>query len=80
MRLLQQSNREAAEEIERLTRKLDNNSNVEVATFKVHADQLQKAFGSCAESIVTMETEDTEQAEKMRCALKQIMTQMIERI
>ena len=80
MRLLQQSNREAAEEIERLTRKLDNNSNVEVATFKVHADQLQKAFGSCVESIVTMETEDTEQAEKMRCALKQIMTQMIERI
>lgn len=80
LRLLQESNREAAEEIERLTRKLDNNSNVEVATFKVHADQLQKAFGSCAESIVTMETEDTEQAEKMRCALKQIMTQMIERI
>ena len=80
MRLLQQSNREAAEEIERLTRKLDNTSNVEVATFKGHADQLQKAFGSCAESIVTMETEDTEQAEKMRCALKQIMTQMIERI
>lgn len=80
MRLLQQSNREAAEEIERLTRKLANNSNTEVATFKAYADQLQKAFDSCTESIASMENENTEQAEKMRCALKQIMTQMIERI
>ena len=80
LRLLQESNQQAAEEIDRLTRKLANNSNTEVATFKAYADQLQKAFGSCAEYIVTMETEDTEQAEKMRCALKQIMTQMIERI
>lgn len=80
LRLLQESNQQAAEEIDRLTRKLANNSNTEVATFKAYADQLQKAFGSCAESIASMENEDTEQAEKMRCALKQIMTQMIERI
>lgn len=80
LRLLQESNQQAAEEIDRLTRKLANNSNTEVATFKAYADQLQKAFGSCTESIASMENENTEQAEKMRCALKQIMTQMIERI
>lgn len=80
LRFLQESNREAAEEIDRLTRKLANNSNTEVATFKAYADQLQKAFGSCTESIASMENEDAAQAEKMRCALKQIMTQMIERI
>lgn len=80
LRLLQESNQQAAEEIDRLTRKLANNSNTEVATFKAYADQLQKAFGSCTDSIASMESEDTEQAEKMRCALKQIMTQMIERV
>lgn len=80
LRLLQESNQQAAEEIDRLTRKLANNSNTEVATFKAYADQLQKAFGSCMESVASMESENTEQAEKMRYALKQIMTQMIERI
>lgn len=80
LRLLQESNQQAAAEIDRLSRKLANNSNTEVATFKAYADQLQKAFGSCTESIASMENENTEQSEKMRCALKQIMTQMIERI
>ncbi len=80
LRLLQESNQQAAEEIDRLQRKLASNSNTEVAAFKAYADQLQKAFGSCTESIANMEGEDSEQAEKMRCALKQIMTQMIERI
>lgn len=80
LRLLQESNQQAAEEIDRLTRKLANNSNATVATFKVYADQLQKDFGCCIESIASMENEDMAQAEKMRNALNAVMEKLMEEI
>ena len=46
-KLLIESNQQAAEEINRLQRLLENNSQPEIAEFKVHSDQIQKSFISC---------------------------------
>lgn len=77
---LQESNQEAAAEIDRLTRKLANSANAEMSTFKAYADQLQKAFGSCIASIGKVETEDAQQAAKMRDALRRVLEQLVEAI
>lgn len=77
---LQESNQEAAAEIDRLTRKLANSFNSEMASFKAYADQLQKAFGACVTSIGKVETEDQQQAAKMRDALRSIMESLVESI
>lgn len=77
---LQESNQEAAAEIDRLTRKLANSANAEMSTFKAYADQLQKAFGSCIASIGKVETEDAPQAAKMRDALRRVLEQLVETI
>lgn len=77
---LRESNQEAAAEIDRLTRKLVNSSNTEMATFKAYADQMQKAFGACITSIGKVETEDQVQAAKMRDALRRVLEQLVETI
>lgn len=75
-KLLIDSNRQAAEEIDRLQRLLENNSQPEIAEFKVHSDQLQKSFLSCRDCIGKIT--DIEKAAKMRMALKTIMQQLID--
>ena len=75
-KLLIDSNRQAAEEIDRLQRLLENNSQPEIAEFKVHSDQLQKSFISCRDCIGKIT--DIEKAAKMRMALKTIMQQLID--
>lgn len=75
-KLLIESNQQAAEEIDRLQRLLENNSQPEIAEFKVHSDQLQKSFISCRDCIDKIA--DTEKAAKMRMALKTIMQQLID--
>lgn len=77
---LRENNQEAAAEIDRLTRKLANSSNSEMASFKAYADQLQKAFGACVTSIGKVETEDQQQAAKMRDALRRVMENLAETI
>lgn len=77
---LQESNQEAAAEIDRLTRKLANSSNGEMASFKAYADQLQKAFGACVASIGKVEAQDQQQAAKMRDALRRVMENLVETI
>lgn len=79
-KLLQESNQEAAAEIDRLTRKLANSANADMATFKAYADQLQKAFGSCMTAISKVETQDEPQAAKMRDALRSVMENLVESI
>lgn len=74
-KLLIESNQQAAEEIDRLQRLLENNSQPEIAEFKVHSDQLQKSFLSCRDCIGKIT--DIEKAAKMRMALKTIMQQLI---
>lgn len=74
-RLLIESNRQAAEEIDRL-QKLQENSQ-EVAEFKVHSDQLQASFLkclSCAQKV------DGQLAENMKAALRTVMEQLVNRI
>lgn len=74
-RLLIESNRQAAEEINRL-QKLQENSQ-DVAEFKVHSDQLQASFLkclSCAQKV------DGQLAENMKTALRTVMEQMTARI
>ena len=75
-KLLIESNQQAAEEIDRLQRLLENNSQPEIAEFKVHSDQLQKSFISCRDCIDKIA--DTEKAAKMRMAIKTIMQQLID--
>ena len=75
-KLLISSNQQAAEEIDRLQRLLENNSQPEIAEFKVHSDQLQKSFISCRDCIGKIT--DIEKADKMRMALKTIMQQLID--
>lgn len=75
-KLLIESNQQAAEEIDRLQRLLENNSQPEIAEFKVHSDQLQKSFISCRDCIGKIT--DIEKASKMRMALKTIMQQLID--
>ena len=75
-KLLIESNQQAAEEIDRLQRLLENNSQPEIAEFKVHSDQLQKSFISCRDCIGKIT--DIEKAAKMRMALKTIMQQLID--
>ena len=75
-KLLIESNQQAAEEIDRLQRLLENNSQLEIAEFKVHSDQLQRSFISCRGCIGQIT--DTEKANKMCMALKTIMRQLID--
>lgn len=75
-KLLIASNQQAAEEIDRLQRLLENNSQPEIAEFKVHSDQLQKSFISCRDCIGKIT--DIEKAAKMRMAIKTIMQQLID--
>lgn len=79
-KLLIDSNRQAAEEIDRLQKRLENNAQPEIAGFKIHADQLQQSFNACLESANRIESSDAEQAQKMRTALKTIMQKLQESI
>lgn len=74
-RLLIESNRQAAEEINRL-QKLQENSQ-EVAEFKVHSDQLQASFLKC---LSCTQKVDGQLAENMKSALRTVMEQLANRI
>ena len=75
-KLLIDSNQQAAEEIDRLQRLLENNSQPEIAEFKVHSDQLQRSFISCRDCIDNIT--DIEKAAKRRMVLKTRMQQLID--
>lgn len=77
-KLLIKSNQQAEEEICRLQRVITNNSQPEIAEFKVYSDQLQKSFIACHDCICKIT--DTEKSAKMRIALKTIMQQLIDRL
>jgi len=66
--------------IAKLQQSLQNNSQADIAIFKVKSNQLQQDFNSCLDSIDKMAADDPAQAEKMKTALKTVMTQLAERI
>lgn len=75
-KLLIASNQQAAEEIDRLQRLLENNSQSEIAELSAHSVLLQKSFSSCRDCINKIT--DAETSDKMRMALKTIMQQLID--
>lgn len=66
--------------INKLQTALANSENKALAIFKVKSDLLQESFNSCLASIEDVAAEDNEKGEKMKAALKQIMSNQIERL
>lgn len=78
--LLRSSNRQAAEEIERLQRQVKNSQNTVLVEFKLKSRQLQVDFNECIASITDVKKADPQQAEKMKNALKIVMTKLMEEL
>lgn len=66
--------------ISKLQTALANSENKALAIFKVKSDLLQESFNSCLASIEDVAAEDKEKGEKMKAALKQIMSNQIDRL
>lgn len=66
--------------INKLQTALANSENKALAIFKVKSDLLQESFNSCLASIEDVAAEDQDKGEKMKAALKQIMSNQIERL
>ena len=66
--------------INKLQTALANSENKALATFKVKSDLLQESFNSCLASIEDVAAEDQEKGDKMKAALRQIMSNQIERL
>lgn len=64
--------------INKLQTALANSENKALAIFKVKSDLLQESFNSCLASIEDAAAEDKEKGEKMKAALRQIMSNQIE--
>lgn len=66
--------------INKLQTALANSENKALAIFKVKSDLLQESFNSCLASIEDVAAEDQEKGDKMKAALKLIMSNQIERL
>jgi len=66
--------------INKLQTALANSENKALAIFKVKSDLLQESFNSCLASIEDVAAEDQEKGNKMKAALRQIMSNQIERL
>lgn len=66
--------------INKLQTALANSENKALAIFKVKSDLLQESFNSCLVSIEDVAAEDQEKGDKMKAALRQIMSNQIERL
>lgn len=66
--------------INKLQTALSNSENKALAIFKVKSDLLQESFNSCLASIEDVAAEDKDKGEKMKAALRQIMSNQIERL
>lgn len=72
--------KESQSVINKLQTALVNSENKALAIFKVKSDLLQESFNSCLASIEDVAAEDNEKGEKMKAALRQIMSNQIERL
>ena len=66
--------------LNKLQTALANSENKALAIFKVKSDLLQESFNSCLASIEDVAAEDQEKGDKMKAALRQIMSNQIERL
>lgn len=67
-------------EIKRLQEKLEKNGDTAKVSFKLHVEQMQKAFMGTLKDIADVEMEDSHQAEKMKSALATVIDQLKESI
>lgn len=72
--------KESQDVINKLQTALANSENKALAIFKVKSDLLQESFNSCLASIEDVAAEDQEKSDKMKAALRQIMSNQIERL
>ena len=72
--------KESQSVINKLQTALVNSENKALAIFKVKSDLLQESFNSCLASIEDVAAEDQEKGDKMKAALRQIMSNQIERL
>ena len=70
----------ADKEVQNLRKKLEQSGSDEIATFKVRSKQLQQDFNEMHTAIQTMEQHDYAQSERMKGALKKLMSELIERL
>ncbi|MBR3785993.1 MAG: DUF3102 domain-containing protein [Firmicutes bacterium] len=80
MEMLQLQYEDAMKEVDKLSKKLANNQQEDMAVFKVNASRLQEDFNACMASIEKVAAEDPEQAGKMKGALGQVMNVMMGRV
>ena len=80
METLQMQYENAMKEVDKLTKKLSNNQQEDMAVFKVKVNQLQTDFNTCMESIEKVAEQDPEQGGKMKAALSKIMNVMMGRV
>lgn len=78
--MLKMKYEDAMRSVESLEKKLANNSQEDVAVFKVNADRLQSDFNACMKSVEKIRAIDQAQAEKMKDALRQVMEMLVGRI
>lgn len=71
---------ESQDVINKLQTALANSENKALAIFKVKSDLLQESFNSCLASIEDVSAEDQEKGDKMKAALRRIMSNQIERL
>lgn len=70
--------KEYKEQIAKLQKSLDNNSNKDVAAFKFIVEGMQKSFIDAMDIIERVSEQDPEQAIKMRCALSTVVNKLAE--
>lgn len=80
VRQLEISKKAADEEIQTLKKKLEQSGSDEIAVFKVMSKQIQQDFNEMNTAIHTMAQKDFDQSERMKGALKRIMSELIGRL
>ena len=80
METLQLQYDNAMKEVDKLSKKLANNQQEDVAVFKVCSDRLKADFDACMNVIDKVSEKDPEQAGKMKNALNIFMSRLVERL
>ena len=80
MEMLQMQYENAMQEVDKLSKKMANAQQEDIAVFKVKVNQLQTDFNTCMESIEKVAEQDPERGEKMKAALSKVMNVMMGRV
>lgn len=70
---LERQKKLAEDKVAELTKRLEQSASEDIVMFKMKADELQLTFRDIKEVIHNVKRQDPEQAEKMKCAMKQVL-------